>query len=311
MQTVRPAPPPERAPVVCFPEARLSWPLFAFLTAFFESGKDVFAKLCLQRCDEYLVAWAWRLLALPFLLPLIPVVGVPPLGAPFWGALLVSGGLNVVTAVLYVRAIRLSDLSLTVPMVALTPLFLLLSSPLILGEFPGPVGLAGVLLIVAGSYLLYLGQRSRGVLAPLRALLGDSGPRLMLLVALLWSITANVDKIGLRHSSPTFWALAVNLFIACAMLPLVLRRRGALAGMGGSFAPLLGLCFCGAMTSLCQMTAISMALVPYVISIKRTSTVLSVLWGHFLFGEQGFRERLAGTCIMVAGAVMITLGQGR
>ncbi|MBE0597598.1 MAG: EamA family transporter, partial [Desulfuromonadales bacterium] len=48
-------------------------------------------------------------------------------------------------------------------------------------------------------------------------------------------------------------------------------------------------------------------LVSYVIAIKRTSTVLGVLWGHYLFAEPGVRERLSGALIMLAGMLLIIL----
>jgi drug/metabolite transporter (DMT)-like permease len=284
----------------------MSWLGFAFLTAFFESGKDVFGKKSLERSDEYVVAGAWRVFALPFLLPLLLVIDIPPLEAGFWWALLVSGGINVVTAILYMRAIRLSDLSITVPMVSFTPLFLLLTSPLLLGESPEPAGIVGIVLIVLGSYLLNLHKRDQGFWTPFRALLSEPGPRLMLLVALLWSITANVDKIGLRHSSPVLWAIAVNIAIACGLAPVILYRRAiGLGRIRGNLVLLLAIGFCGAMTSLSQMTAISLTLVPHVIAIKRTSTLLSVVWGHFLFGESGVRKRLAGSAVMLAGVLLI------
>jgi drug/metabolite transporter (DMT)-like permease len=284
----------------------MSWLGFAFLTAFFESGKDVFGKKSLERSDEYVVAGAWRVFALPFLLPLLLVIDIPPLEAGFWWALLVSGGINVVTAILYMRAIRLSDLSITVPMVSFTPLFLLLTSPLLLGESPEPEGIVGIVLIVLGSYLLNLHRRDQGFWTPFRALLSEPGPRLMLLVALLWSITANVDKIGLQHSSPVLWAIAVNIVIACGLAPVILYRRAmGLGRIRGNLVLLSATGFCGAMTSLSQMTAISLTLVPHVIAIKRTSTLLSVVWGHFLFRESGFRKRLAGSAVMLAGVLLI------
>lgn len=285
----------------------MTWVVFAALTALCESAKDVLGKRGLSKGDEYLVAWAWRFFALPFLLPLLFFIDIPTLRPAFWWALLVSGGLNVATSVLYIKALKASDLSLTVPMVAFTPLFLLLTSPLILGEVPGAAGLFGVLLIVFGSYLLPAGRRGRGLLAPFRALFTERGPRLMLLVALVWSVTANVDKIGLRASSPLFWSIAVNTFIAGALLPLGLprfrRSRRAAGGLGDLYA--LGLA--GALTYICQMTAINLTLVPYVIAIKRTSTVLSVLWGGLLFRERGMRQRLLGAAIMLAGVLFITL----
>jgi len=284
----------------------MTWIVLSVLTALFESGKDALGKKGLERADEYIVACSWRVLALPFLLPLLAVSGRPALGSSFWPALLVSGGLNVVTAVAYMRAIRLSDLSVTVPLVAFTPLFLLLTSPLLLGEVPGPLAAIGIVLIVSGSYLLHFGDRRRGVLAPFRALLRESGPRWMLAVALLWSITANVDKIGVRNSSPLFWAISVNAFIACGLLPLGWYRLRRNPGqLEGNAATLLAVGLCGALTSLSQMNAISLAMVPYVIAIKRTSILFSVLWGHWFFGEAGFRQRLAAAAVMLAGVILI------
>ncbi len=55
------------------------------------------------------------------------------------------------------------------------------------------------------------------------------------------------------------------------------------------------------------MSAISIGLVPYVIAIKRTSIVLSVIWGGLFFGERGIRQRLLGAVVMLAGVVCITL----
>lgn len=287
----------------------MTWVLFAFLTAFFESAKDIFGKRGLQKSDEYVVAWAWRFFAIPFLLPPLFFTGIPPLDREFFLALLVSGGLNVVTSVLYLRALRLSDLSVTVPMVTFTPLFLLLTSPLLLGESPSPLGMAGVLLIVLGSYLLNLRQRSLGYLAPFKALLSEPGPRLMLLVALIWSITANVDKIGLQHSSPMFYGFAINLFLALALLPLALRRlRGNGGELRANFGNLLAIGGAGGLTIVCQMLALNLAIVPYVIAIKRTSTVMSVLWGTLILREPGLQERLLGTLVMMLGVVLIVLG---
>jgi drug/metabolite transporter (DMT)-like permease len=287
----------------------MTWAVFAFLTAFFESAKDVLGKRRLGDTDEYVVAWAWRFFALPFLLPILIFTGIPELGSGFWWALLAGGTLNVVTAVLYMKAIKMSDLSLAVPMIAFTPLFLLLTSPLLLGEFPGPAGAVGVLLIVSGSYLMKARELAHGILAPFRALLVERGPRLMMIVALIWSVTANIDKIGLENSSPLFWAVAINLFIAAAMCPLALwrlRRRDRFLPL--HLKGLFAIGAAGGLTTVCQMTAISMALVPLVIAIKRTSTVMTVLWGHFLFREAGLKERFSGVVLMSLGVLLIAIG---
>jgi uncharacterized membrane protein len=50
-----------------------------------------------------------------------------------------------------------------------------------------------------------------------------------------------------------------------------------------------------------------MAIVPYVITVKRLSLFFSVLFGGFLLHEQQIRGRILGAFIMILGAVMIGL----
>jgi uncharacterized membrane protein len=284
------------------------WPLLAILTALSESLKDLFGKLSLRSADEYIVAWALGALAIPLLLPTALVVGVPNLGGGFWTALLIGGGLNAVTSLLYIKAIKHSELSITVPLVTFTPLFLLITSPLIVGEFPNGWGVVGIVLIVAGSYLLNVRERHRGYLAPFRALLAETGPKLMLAVAFIWSITSAVDKVGVQNSSPIFWALAVKSFIAVALLPVVLRRSPS-AGprLPGGMRNLVAVGLFSALTVIFQNTAITLTLVAYVIAIKRTSAVISVVFAHFFLGEENVRERLLGASIMVIGVLVISM----
>ncbi len=284
------------------------WLIFAFLAALFESLKDVFSKDRLRKIDEYLVAWSLRLFALPFLIPLLFFMEIPSLGNRFWMALLISGTLNTITTILYIKAIKSSDLSITIPMLTFTPLFLLATSPLIVGEFPGFFGVIGVLLIVLGSYVLNIGQMHKGYFEPFRALAKEKGPKLMLIVAFIWSITSNFDKIGVQNSSPVFWVIAINIFITLVMLPIVLCKSQISAKqISTHYKALIPIGLFSASALIFQMTAISLTLVAYVISIKRTSAIMSVLFGYFIFREKGIKERLTGAIIMVIGVLFITL----
>ncbi|MDO9574583.1 MAG: DMT family transporter [Candidatus Contubernalis sp.] len=204
--------------------------------------------------------------------------------------------------------IKLSDLSITVPLLTFTPLFLLVTSPLILQEFPGPYGLLGILFIVTGSYTLNLKEKTRGFLAPVKALIKEKGAKLMLAVAFLWSISSNFDKMGVQNSSPFFWAIASSTYVSLFLFPLMLvKSQNNLKQLPKRVISVLPVGFFTALTIIFQMSAINLTLVPYVISIKRTSVVMSVIFGHFIFKEKDVKQRLAGSVLMIIGVLLITL----
>lgn len=284
------------------------WLLFALFSALFDSLKDVSSKRSLKHVDEYAVSWAFRFFATLFILPVLFFAGIPSIGSRFWEAMIIGGTLNIVTTVLYMKAYKHSDLSITSPITAFQPLFLLITAPVMLGEFPSTVGLMGVLLIVFGSYMLNIRQKQNGYLAPFRALFKEKGPRMMLAVAFIWSITSNFDKIGVQNSSPVFWTFAQSLFLAMGLLPLALyKSKQKFMQILPHFKKLAPIGLFSALTLVFQMTALGFALVAYVSSIKRTSSVISVIFGHFVFREKGVKERLAGAVIMVLGVLLIAL----
>lgn len=284
------------------------WLLFSFLAAFFTSLLAVFSKKALRKADAYLVIFSQRFISILVLAPLLFFIDIPILGNQFWMALVINVVLNLINWVLYMYAIKISDLSLVAPLVTLTPLFLLLTSPFIIGEIPSILGFVGVLLIVVGSYVLNIKKSEKGVLAPFKSLLKQKGPRIMILVAFIWSVTSVYDKIGVQNSSPLFWVIAVNGFSALLMFPLVWNlSKNVKWQIQETWKYLLGVGFANITLLYFQFTALTLTLVSYVISIKRTSAIFSVLFGYFLFKERGVKERLLGAAIMVGGVVLITI----
>ncbi|MBF0135781.1 MAG: DMT family transporter [Magnetococcus sp. DMHC-1] len=287
----------------------ISWLFLALLTAVAEAIKDILGKQTHARIDPWLTVWGLYLFALPTLLPLLFLPdAVPSVQAGFWPTVIGSALLNTVAMFLYIHALRRSDLSLTIPMLAFSPLFLLLTSPLMIDESPSMTGMIGILLIVIGSYVLNLRSRAAGPWAPFRAMLQTPGPRLMLMVTLLWSIGANLDKMAIRYASPLFYSIAVYTLMALFTAPVaLLLARDRLGDMSRHARILALLGTLNTFSIICQMTATAVTLVPYVIAVKRTSIVLGVLWGGFVLREAGLTERLTGAAIMLAGVFFIAL----
>lgn len=284
------------------------WFLLSLVTALTQAVKDVCLKRCLHRMDVGVAVLVYSLLAAVFFWVGVACSPLPVLGPDFFPVLLLGGLLGAVTFALYGRALKLGDLSLTLPMLAFTPLFLLVTSPLTLGEFPGPGGILGLVCVVAGSYILNLRERRQGIWGPVRSLWTNPGARLMLLVAAIWSIGANYDKIGVRASSPELWIAAVYTASAAALLPGVCRRSRGIVGQVRA-APwlLLAAGLLEAVGLVCQMHALTLTMVTSVIAVKRLSIVFGVVLGAWLFREPDLVHRLPGAMLMVFGVFIVAV----
>ncbi|MGD1854892.1 MAG: EamA family transporter [Leptolyngbyaceae cyanobacterium] len=290
------------------------WLLLSSGTALCEALKDATGKQALKSLDEYSVLLGFSLVGACLMGSfMLATEGIPSLGPDYGKAILVGGSLNILAFTLYFRAIKTADLSLTVPLVTLTPLFLLVTSPIIVGEWPTGLDTVGVILLIFGSYVLNL-QPSQGLtLAPLRAIATNPGSRTMVGVAFIWSITSNFDKVGTLNSSALFWGTSLFATIAIGMVPFVARRIAqngyqtifSLLRAQAKFVGLAGL-FIAIGVSL-QFAALTMAPVAQVIAVKRMSALISVGFGYILFDETGIRERLLGAAIMVSGVAMMAV----
>ncbi len=284
------------------------WIISAFFTAVFESLKDGLCKKSVADLDYLYVAWAWKTFSVIFLLPYLYFFNLHFININFFIALVAGGGLNIVATLLYIKAIKCSDLSTTLPMLSFTPLFLLLTSPIMVGDIPDPSGFMGVFLIFLGSFILTKSMSSDGSLTEGRNSL--KGPLYMLAVAFIWSLAANIDKIGIKNSSIFIWALSVQLFISIGLSSIIWAKKGAKDILYTSKNNLNSFVMIGLFTALglnCQFFAISKGLVPYVISIKRLSIVFGVIMGGVFFKEKHIKVRLLACMIMFAGMVLIVV----
>ncbi|MBE9504039.1 MAG: EamA family transporter [Proteobacteria bacterium] len=284
------------------------WFYLSLVTAIALATSDALSKSALKNSDDAIVAWARWGLASPFLLFLLFFIDIPPLDLTFWLVLVTALPLEITAILLYMRAIRLSPLSLTVPFLALTPVFLIVTSFILLGELPDRSGVMGIILVTGGAYLLNIRSNEKGLLAPLKAIAKEKGSLLMIVVAFIYSITSNLGKIAVLHSSPLFFAIVYANILTLVMLPLVMRKRDKFF-RDLKVEPLLfimiGLSY--GIMMICHFSAIRLVEVSYMISVKRTSMVFGVIFGWIFFNEKNVGDRLLGSVVMVSGVILIAL----
>ena len=130
-----------------------------------------------------------------------------------------------------------------------------------------------------------------------------------LLVAFIWSITANIDKIGVEETSPIYWAFAKDSVILLYLIPiLAIKSKKPLLQIYNRKWPLLMVGFFKSASVVTQMFAIQFILVPYVISIKRASSVFIILFAFLYMNERkNFRNRMIGIIIILLGLGVIAV----
>jgi drug/metabolite transporter (DMT)-like permease len=192
------------------------------------------------------------------------------------------------------------------PFLALTPLFLILTSYLILGEKVSPIGTLGIVFIVVGSYTLNIHKARQKLIEPIKAIYRERGCVLMIIVAFIYSITSSLGKMAVTHSSPVFFGSFYFMLITLLFTPIAAaKNKGKIVIAGKDVIPLAGIGITYSLMIITHMLALDLSKVAYMISIKRLSLLFSIVYGYLLFKEEKITERTVGGILMFAGFVLI------
>jgi len=294
---------------------------------------NVFQKQLTQRSAHpiFIIAAVHTVLAVACL-PYCFLPGTLNLAPAVWTNMIVAAVLAVAGNVLLVYALSETDLSILGPINAYKSVVGLVLGVFLVGERPTPTGLAGVLLIVAGSYFVIDGSNQpvhpptrSGAPAEQSGRMSNAFVRFfrqrgvqLRFAALFFSATeALFEKRAIVLSSPAIvfvlWS-GLGCAIAAAWTVVVLRRqlRGQLVVLRGGLGTFVWLVVATATMQLATVFTFRALQVGYSLALFQLSAIVSVFLGRHYFAETNIRERLIGSVIMVAGAALIVIfGHGR
>lgn len=261
----------------------------------------------LRNLDIYAKLLLYNIIVLPFLL--FGFLFYEFVKVPLYFYFIAS--INVVVWLLamflLMKSLNEANLSMSIPLLSFTPIFLLFVSYILINEFPNLLGLIGILVVVTGSYILNLSSLKHGYFEPFKSILKNKGIY-MIIVAFLFSITSSVAKIGINLSNPAYFMFMHYLIASIVMIIFFFKRlEKNKKVIRQNYVYMLILGFAVAISELLAATAFKFSIVPYVISLKRSSIIFSVIIGFLFFKEKNFKEAIIGTIIMFVGAVLITI----
>lgn len=273
------------------------------------SGFDVCRKVLADRVRPAPLGFLLAAGAVPLFAVWTAVDGMPRIAPGYLWPAGASVALNIAANLLFFSALRNSQLSVTIPLLSLTPVFTALLAIPMLGEIPTGRQWLGILFVVAGALVLNL--PADGSLSPralVRAWVGARGAGLMVLVALFWSLTGPFDKMATAKASGPFHAtvLCTGVAVGIAVVLASQRRLRELADVRSAgwiffLAVLISIAALGL-----QLLAMMKVWVGLVETLKRGIGNLSALiLGSTLFGEPVTSRKLLAVGLMIVGVALI------
>jgi drug/metabolite transporter (DMT)-like permease len=221
-----------------------------------------------------------------------------------WFAALVP--LDALAIFLYYTAISKSPLSLTAPFQAFTPAFIPFVSWLLIGERISERAVPGIAMVVLGGYGLFF-QSVRDWWEPFRQFKKEKGSTLMLVVAVIYSVTSvlgrklvqvvGADNMGAFYPLTNAALVLFLFFVTHRLRGVAVRIRHPWVWLAAGVS--------GAIMITAHFMAISMTKAAYMISVKRTSGLFSMLFAALVFGERDILRRTLAAAVMVAGVLWI------
>ena len=239
--------------------------------------------------------------------PLFGLVTLPILPT-FLIYLVIDVSLITIVMWLYFRALQISPLSACIPFLSFTPVFLIPTTYVLLGQKPQPIKLLGVVLIVIGSLAMHRTLFAQGWLAPVKAVIQERGSRYMLLVAFIFSLTNPLDKKLVDMSDVYIEAAAYGAGLVLSFYLLARSQKGDLAAAARGNVKWIALAgLFDAVSLLFQLASYTYLAVVITVSIKRAGIVLSVFAGWLFFHERGITDKVIAASVMFCGVLILYL----
>jgi drug/metabolite transporter (DMT)-like permease len=283
------------------------WFVLSIIAALSIAARDVSIKTY-QQLPPFEIAALELFWSLPLLIIGSFWIPVPQLDQTFWWTFIASLPINILAYILYLFAIKKSPLSLSVPFLAFTPAFMILTGFLVLHEKINIWGGLGIGLIVLGSYILNFKKIQYGILKPLASLFNETGSWLMLIVALLFAFAAVIGKKSMLHSSALFFSYYFFLLFNIVVLTsLLITQKSSFAKIFENSRKGFWLGSLLIIHISCHGLAIAISTAVYMVAIKRSSILFTVLLSWLILKEEDMQHRGLGTAFMFIGMLFISL----
>lgn len=262
------------------------------------------------------VAFMFLLMAFSLAVYVGPLIWMARQGYSFgpWYIWVASGFLQASYCYLMGRGYECGDLSQVYPLArGVAPALIAVLAWPLLHEALGPLGIAGILAIIGGGFLLHTDDcRDLANGNSLRAL-WQPGSRMALLASVAIAGYHLTDKYGALHAtSPLAYLCAMHCFLVpfLGLMTLRLRRPAAIvAEWRRNWRLIIAASLFCLVAYWMVVTAMKLAPVAYVAATRNLSILMGVVFGVATLKERGLGWRLSGAGLMLLGIAAVALAR--
>ena len=282
------------------------------LSALFHAIRSLFTK---ESGDKQVFLWLYSLFALLFFAPLFFYFllrdGITNPTAYAW--CVGSGFIHFLYWIFLTESFQKGDLSHVYPIMRSSPALVLAIAVIFLGERVSPQGVAGILLVAAGVYIINMRRISGAdLMAPLKSIASDRATQFAFLTLISVAFYSIVDKMAVVVLHPILFAF-LHLFCGmCFYTPFILFTKNAVMIRKEWHAGWMRIIMAGAIgiTGYALiLVAFTIERVSYIVGLRQISIVFAVLMGSHLLKEKHRGIRLAGALIIFSGGFLISLAR--
>lgn len=288
------------------------WFWFALTSALTSAISVTLNKKALYRVNASLVSWTLFAFSLPFLAYPSFKDGLPKLNGIFWLVMLGSVLSFTFAKTLSLKSLKSSLMSEVVPLAYFNVLFQYVLGLAFFSEAIRFLPVSGLLLIVAGGYILKVEEAREGFWQPIRLLFTNKNAFMYLLAMFMMSLSTVFDKAGLLNMRPVnqsfylFLGNAISTIIIGAYM--VKKKTDWVGDIKRNFWVLFGSALAYVIVSLAYLYGISSGPLALVSGVKKLEVFFILMIGLMFFRDRPKKGVWIGSIIMLLGVLLAKLG---
>jgi drug/metabolite transporter (DMT)-like permease len=290
----------------------MDWFLLAFISALFSAASAVSEKKALFSIDALSFSFLVALVTLVFSFPFFLTIHYEDINSV---SLIILFGKAILTAAafLYVMlSIKNLEISEALPLLAMTPALVAIAGNFLINDKLNLLEWFGIFLMVAGTYILELKKNSKNFLEPFKSLFDCSKYSYILIALVLFTVTSLIDRMLLKDwNLPPYTFMAFQqLFFGIIFSILILFRYKDYSSPFKSLNKnmvylILIVSVFTVIYRYTQIEATRLAPAALVVSVKRLSVLMAIIYGGKLFREDNLLRRVIAAAVILCGAAIL------